>query len=36
MAVNNIRLGGLSSGFDTEAMVKQLMTSYQTKIDNQN
>ena len=36
MAVNNIRLGGLSSGFDTEAMVKRLMTSYQTKIDNQN
>ena len=36
MAVNNIRLGGLSSGFDTEAMVQQLLTSYQTKIDNQN
>ena len=36
MAVSNIRLGGLSSGFDTEAMIEQLMTSYQTKIDNQN
>ncbi|MGN1339267.1 MAG: flagellar filament capping protein FliD [Oscillospiraceae bacterium] len=35
MAVNNIRLGGLSSGFDTEAMVEQLLSSYQTKIDNQ-
>lgn len=35
MAVNNIRLGGLSSGFDTEAMVTQLLSSYQTKIDNQ-
>ena len=36
MAVSNLRLGGLSSGFDTEAMVSQLLTSYQTKIDNQN
>lgn len=35
MAVDNIRLGGLSSGFDTEAMVTQLLSSYQTKIDNQ-
>lgn len=35
MAVSNIRLGGLSSGFDTEAMVQQLLSSYQTKIDNQ-
>lgn len=35
MAVNNIRLGGLSSGFDTEAMIEQLMSTYQTKIDNQ-
>lgn len=35
MAVNNIRLGGLTSGFDTEAMVEQLLSSYQTKIDNQ-
>lgn len=36
MAVNNIRLGGLTSGFDTEAMVSQLLSSYQTRIDNQN
>ena len=35
MAVDNIRLGGLTSGFDTEAMVAQLLSSYQTKIDNQ-
>ena len=35
MAVDNIRLGGLTSGFDTEAMVEQLLSSYQTKIDNQ-
>lgn len=35
MAVNNIRLGGLSSGFDTEAMIEQLMSTYQTRIDNQ-
>lgn len=35
MAVNNIRLGGLTSGFDTEAMVQQLLSSYQTRIDNQ-
>ncbi len=36
MAVDNIRLGGLTSGFDTEAMVEQLLSSYQTRIDNQN
>lgn len=35
MAVDNIRLGGLTSGFDTEAMVEQLLSSYQTRIDNQ-
>ncbi len=35
MAINNIRLGGLTSGFDTEAMVQQLLSSYQTRIDNQ-
>ena len=35
MAVDNIRLGGLTSGFDTEAMVQQLLSTYQTKIDNQ-
>lgn len=35
MAVDNIRLGGINSGFDTEAMIEQMMSSYQTKIDNQ-
>lgn len=36
MAVDNIRLSGLSSGFDTESMIEQMMSTYQTKIDNQN
>ncbi len=36
MAIDNIRLGGLNSGFDTESMIEQMMSSYQTKIDNQN
>lgn len=36
MAISNIRLGGINSGFDTEAMIEQMMSSYQTKIDNQN
>lgn len=36
MAISNLRLGGLTSGFDTEAMVTQLLSSYQTRIDNQN
>lgn len=36
MAIDNIRLGGLTSGFDTEGMVEQLLSSYQTRIDNQN
>ena len=36
MAVSNLRLGGLTSGFDTEAMITQLLSSYQTRIDNQN
>ena len=36
MAVSNIRLGGITSGFDTESMVTQLLSSYQTRIDNQN
>lgn len=35
MAVDNIRLGGLTSGFDTEAMIEQLLSTYQTRIDNQ-
>lgn len=36
MAVSNMRLGGITSGFDTESMVTQLLSSYQTRIDNQN
>ena len=35
MAVSNLRLGGMTSGFDTEAMVTQLLSSYQTRIDKQ-
>lgn len=31
-----IRLSGMSSGFDTEAIIESMMTTYQTKIDNQN
>lgn len=30
-----MRISGISSGFDTEAMVEQLLSSYQKKIDNQ-
>lgn len=33
---DTMRLSGLTSGFDTESMIKQLMSSYQTKIDKQN
>lgn len=36
MAINNLRLGGITSGFDTESMVTQLLSSYQTRIDKQN
>lgn len=35
MAVSNLRLGGITSGFDTEALVTQLLSSYQTRIDKQ-
>lgn len=35
MAVSNLRLGGITSGFDTEAMVTHLLSSYQTRIDKQ-
>lgn len=35
MAVSNLRLGGITSGFDTEAIVTQLLSSYQTRIDKQ-
>lgn len=31
-----IRLGGMNSGLDTEAIVEAMLTTYQTKIDNQN
>lgn len=36
MAINNLRLGGITSGFDTESMVTQLLSSYQTRIDKHN
>ncbi|MGN0687529.1 MAG: flagellar filament capping protein FliD [Oscillospiraceae bacterium] len=32
---NNISFNGLNSGLDTESIIKAMMTSYQTKIDNQ-
>lgn len=35
MASNQMRLSGINSGFDTEAMIKQMMSAYQTKIDTQ-
>jgi len=31
-----MRLAGLNSGYDSEAMIEKMMSSYQTKIDNQN
>ncbi len=31
-----MRLAGINSGYDTEAMISELMSGYQTKIDNQN
>ncbi len=31
-----IRMGGMNSGLDTEAIIEAMMTTYQTKIDNQN
>lgn len=36
MSTDPIRLGGLNSGFDTEAIIEAMMSTYQTKIDNQN
>lgn len=33
---DNMRISGINSGFDTESMIQQLMSSYQTKIDKQN
>lgn len=35
MSSNTIRFTGINSGYDTEAMIEQMMSSYQTKIDNQ-
>lgn len=36
MASNQMRISGLNSGFDTEAMIQQMMSAYQSKIDKQN
>ena len=36
MAGSQMRLSGLNSGFDTEAMIQQMMSAYQSKIDTQN
>lgn len=35
-STNPIRLSGLNSGFDTESIIEAMMSTYQTKIDNQN
>lgn len=36
MANDIMRLSGINSGYDTESMIEKMMSSYQTKIDNQN
>lgn len=36
MASNQMRISGVNSGFDTEAMIRQMMSAYQSKIDQQN
>ncbi|MCH5204021.1 MAG: flagellar filament capping protein FliD [Oscillospiraceae bacterium] len=36
MAISNLRLSGINSGYDTEAMIEQMLTGYQSKIDIQN
>lgn len=36
MASDLMRLSGINSGYDTEAMIEKMMSTYQTKIDNQN
>lgn len=36
MSSDLMRLAGINSGYDSEAMIEQLMSAYQTKIDNQN
>ena len=33
MASSQMRISGVNSGFDTEAMIQQMMSAYQTKID---
>ncbi len=36
MANDILRMSGMNSGLDTEAIVEAMLTTYQTKIDNQN
>ena len=36
MASDLMRLSGINSGYDTESMIEKMMSTYQTKIDNQN
>lgn len=36
MASDLMRLSGINSGYDTEAMIEKMMSTYQTKIDTQN
>lgn len=36
MANDIMRLAGINSGYDSEAMIEKMMQTYQTKIDNQN
>ena len=36
MASNQMRISGVNSGFDTEAMIQQMMSVYQSKINKQN
>ena len=35
MASDLMRLAGINTGYDTEAMIEQMMSSYKNKIDNQ-
>ena len=36
MAIDNLRMGGINSGYDTEGMIEQMLSKYQSKIDIQN
>lgn len=36
MASDIMRLSGINSGYDAESMIEKMMSTYQTKIDNQN